>query len=305
MEDPQQVVLSVKNLSRRYGRRLVVNRLNFEIHRGQVFGLLGPNGSGKTTTLGMLLDVTRPSGGSYHWFGMTQQSSLVRRRIGAILERPLYYPWMSGMDNLALTAIVRGLELDKKKLRATLARVGLDKERRRPVGEYSLGMQARLSMASAILGEPEVLVLDEPTNGLDPSGIHEVRDLILEFARSGHTILLASHILSEVEKVCSHIVVLKEGQIVSQGPIKEAISSHDYVELRALDRESLRRCLQKFSQQDKVSDTDGLFKVFLHEGQSSRELSQFLFDHSVVVTHFVQKKRSLESHFLELMGDQL
>ena len=217
-------VLSIQHLNKHYGRLHAVNDLNLEVPRGSVFGILGPNGSGKTTTLGMLLDVLSVDSGAFYWFGKPSNKA-VRKRIGAILETPNFYPYLNAVRNLKIVADIKGAPYDQ--IGEVLKRVGLYERRNDSFKTYSLGMKQRLAIAGALLNNPEVLVLDEPTNGLDPQGIAEIRELIVRISQEGVTILLASHLLDEVEKVCTDVAVLKKGQLLFLGKVDQVLGDRD------------------------------------------------------------------------------
>lgn len=192
-----------------------VKNVSLEIQKGNVYGLLGPNGSGKSTTLGIILNVVNKTSGHYEWFGGRLETHQALKKVGAIIERPNFYPYMTAAENLQLVCKIKGTSYDKvdEKLRL----VGLYERRDSKFRTFSLGMKQRLAIASALLNDPEILILDEPTNGLDPQGIHQIRDIIKQIAANGTTILLASHLLDEVEKVCSHVLVLRKAKFCTPG----------------------------------------------------------------------------------------
>ena len=207
-------VLTAKNLAKSYGSLAALDGLDLTVEAGQVFGLLGPNGSGKTTLLAVLLDVLHPSGGSFTWFDGTAGEQ-VRNRIGALLETPNFYPYLNADQNLSMVALIKGMA--NPPLDSLLDLVQLKERRRSPYKTYSLGMKQRLALAACLVGDPDVLILDEPTNGLDPEGMVEVRNIIQKIAAQGKTIILASHILDEVEKICSHVAIIKKGRLLAIG----------------------------------------------------------------------------------------
>jgi ABC-2 type transport system ATP-binding protein len=216
--DVPETVLTVQNLVKQFGRIKAVNNLSLEIKRGQVFGMLGPNGSGKTTTLGMLMGVVNPTAGEFRWFNEAPTPG-IRRKIGAVLEHPIFYPYLSGLKNLELNAMIK--KCPAENIPRVLEIVELTERQNDKYKTYSLGMKQRLAIASALLNDPTVLILDEPTNGLDPMGIAEIRNLIRKIAANGKTIILASHLLDEVQKVCTHFCVLKRGVLVHAGPVDD------------------------------------------------------------------------------------
>ena len=237
MKEP---VLSISGLSKHYGSIKAVDDLSLEINRGEVFGLLGPNGSGKTTTLGIILDVIRPNKGSFHWFGQIPVKD-ARKRIGSILEVPVFYPYLSAVRNLRIIADIKGIPYDG--IDDTLNITGLLDRKNSSFRTYSLGMKQRLAIAAAMLGEPEVMILDEPTNGLDPKGIVDIRELILKVASRGTTIILASHILDEVQKMCSHVAILAAGRKLFSGRVDEVLNDSQWVELSAHKMDALKLVL--------------------------------------------------------------
>jgi len=238
-------ILEINNLTKKYPRITAVNNLNLQIQQGEVYGILGPNGSGKTTTLGMILDVIHPTSGSFSWFGENKNSAHLRHRIGAILETPNFYPYMNAIQNLAIVAKIKGIATDE--ITKVLEVVGLAKRARSSFRSYSLGMKQRLAIAAALLGDPEVLIFDEPTNGLDPQGIVDVRELLIKIAQQGKTILLASHIIDEVEKICSHAAIIKNGHLLAAGSVTTLLSTEPYYELAATDMPRLQQLLQETS----------------------------------------------------------
>lgn len=293
-----ETVLSISNLTKHFGRIQAVNNLNLQVQRGQVFGMLGPNGSGKTTTLGMLMGVVNPTAGDFSWFGEAP-SHQVRKKIGAVLEHPIFYPYLTGQKNLELNAMVKQCPPDN--IPNVLELVELSDRKDHKYKTYSLGMKQRLAIASALLNDPTVLILDEPTNGLDPMGIAEIRELIKKIADNGKTIILASHLLDEVQKVCTHFSVLKKGNLVHTGPVDEVGKGAETVEVFA-DTADFQSILMAFSGTSSINRENGNFQVALRDGFHSADLSRFLFEKGVVVSHLVTKKKSLEKQFLEILA---
>ena len=218
-----ETILSLKNLDKKYGAVHAVNNLSFDIVKGNVYGILGPNGSGKSTTLGIILNVVNRTSGEFSWFNGTQSTHEALKKVGAIIERPNFYPYMTANQNLRLICKIKGITTDK--IDEKLKTVNLYERRNSKFKTFSLGMKQRLAIASALLNDPEILILDEPTNGLDPQGIHQIRAIITKIAATGTTILLASHLLDEVEKVCSHVVILRKGAKIYNGRVDELIAS--------------------------------------------------------------------------------
>ncbi|WPP52326.1 ABC transporter ATP-binding protein [Catalinimonas niigatensis] len=292
-------ILSIQDLHKRYGKIHAVNGLSLEIKEGSVFGILGPNGSGKSTTLGILLDVVAKDSGSFQWFGQAS-SPEVRKQIGAILETPTFYPYLSAVQNLKVVAKIKGV--DYLRIEQVLKIVGLLERKDDPFKHYSLGMKQRLAIASALLADPKVMILDEPTNGLDPQGIAEIRQLIIEIARRGKTIILASHLLDEVQKVCSHFAVLKKGRKIFSGTVAEALYGSDTVEVAAADMEQLQRTASEFPYLKGMVRENGHLKLQLDQSQHSGDLNRFLVEKGIVLSHLSQQAKSLEKQFLELLA---
>jgi len=294
-----ETVLSIQNLTKQFGRIRAVNNLNLDVMRGQVFGMLGPNGSGKTTTLGMLMGVVNPTSGAFSWFGEPPSHHL-RKKIGAVLEHPIFYPYLTGQKNLELNAMVK--QCSPANIDNVLALVELSDRRNDKYKTYSLGMKQRLAIASALLNEPTVLILDEPTNGLDPMGIAEIRELIRKIAASGKTIILASHLLDEVQKVCTHFAVLKKGNLVHTGPVDDVGKGAETVEVNA-PVENLNEVLLAFAGTSSINRENGSYQVALRDGFRSQDLNQFLFGQGIVASHLVTRKKSLEKMFLEILSE--
>ncbi len=294
-----ETVLSVQNLTKNFGKLCAVNQLNLEVKRGQVFGMLGPNGSGKTTTLGMLMGVTNPSAGRFTWFG-EQPTHHTRKKIGAVLEHPIFYPYLSGQKNLELNAAIKGT--DPANIAKVLEVVELTARKDDKYKTYSLGMKQRLAIASALVNDPQVLILDEPTNGLDPMGIAEIRQIIKRIAADGKTIILASHLLDEVQKVCTHFAVLRKGKLVHIGPVDEVGKAEEIVEVNAY-HDDLAFVLQKFKGTLSVKKEGAKYNVHMNEGFHSTDLNRFLFESGIVVSHLTTQKKSLEKQFLEILSE--
>jgi ABC-2 type transport system ATP-binding protein len=293
-----ETVLSISNLTKHFGRIKAVNGLNLEVRRGQVFGMLGPNGSGKTTTLGMLTGVVNPTSGDFSWFGHPPTHQ-IRKKIGAVLEHPIFYPYLSGQKNLELNAMIKACPPEN--IPNVLELVELTARKDDKYKTYSLGMKQRLAIASALLNDPTVLILDEPTNGLDPMGIAEIRELIKKIAADGKTIILASHLLDEVQKVCTHFCVLKKGNLVHTGPVSITGMGSEVVEVSA-EVADLHEVLKSFNGAASITRENGSFQVALVEGFSSKDVNKFLFEKGVVASHLVTQKKSLEKQFLEILA---
>ncbi len=295
-----KIILSVENISKHYGPIKAVNKLSLEIKKGEIFGILGPNGSGKTTLLGMVLDVINLRNGSFSWFGGSKNHE-ARKKIGAILETPNFYPYLSAIKNLEIIADIKGVSYHE--IPKVLKMVDLTHRQNSKFRTFSLGMKQRLAIAAALLGDPEVLILDEPTNGLDPQGIAEIRNLIKEIGKRGVTIILASHLLDEVQKVCSHVTVLNKGKNIFSGKVDEVLNENIMVEVSAPDNALLRKHLNDFNKLISAEPEDGIILVKLQEGTNIAELSTFLMEKKIALTHLAQRKKSLENYFLELLAE--
>ncbi len=291
-------ILSVKNISKSYGRIQALKGVTFDIPGGSVFGILGPNGSGKTTLLGIVMDVLRASGGEYSWFG-NRPTEKQRREIGTLLETPNFYHYLSGERNLEISAAIKNKP--ENDIVRVLKLVRLYERKDSKFQTYSLGMKQRLAIAACLLGDPSVLVFDEPTNGLDPSGIAEIRQLIIDLAKQGKTIILASHLLSEVEKVCTHVAILQQGQLLKSGEVQTILSNAEWLEVSAPDREKLRAILNGFPGVKKIITTDNHLEVYLSASiVHPEQLNQYCFENGIVLDHLQVRKKSLESEFIEL-----
>jgi len=295
-------IIKTSNLTKHYGSITAVNQLSISIPKGSVYGILGPNGSGKTTTLGMLLGVIRPTSGNFSWFGKQLDFS-VKKRVGALLETPNFYPYLSGKKNLEIISSIK--EVPNADIDGALKRVNLHQRAHTKFKTHSLGMKQRLALASAMIAKPEVMVLDEPTNGLDPQGIAEVRDIIKEIANEGITVVMASHLLDEIEKVCSHVAVLQNGNLLFNGTVNELTGYEGIVEISSQDNTLLKDTLQNHPAIETISDNpDGTITLVLKENTDASEINRFLASKSVYVNHLIFKRNSLESQFLNLIKNQ-
>lgn len=294
----KNTIFETKNLSKSYGRIKAIERLSIEVTKGQVFGILGPNGSGKTTTLSIATGILSQDSGGYYWFGEKPDHES-RKKIGSLIEVPHFYPYLTLVQNLTLVAEIK--ENGKNDIDRVLKEVKLFERRKSKFRTLSLGMKQRLGIASALLGDPNVLVLDEPTNGLDPEGIAEVREIIREQADKGKTIIMASHILSEVEKVCSHVAILKNGQLIEQGDVRTLIGGETIIEVRAEDMQKLTGLAKKCDFINWSKEDEDHLLVSLKEGKSSRDLNEYYHSSGLVLSGLISHKKTLESQFLELV----
>ena len=295
-----ETILKITNLNKIFNKHLhAVKNVSFEIKKGNVYGILGPNGSGKSTTLGIVLNVVNKTSGDFEWFGGKSNTHDALKKVGAIIERPNFYPYMTAKENLELVCKIKGTPFSK--VTEKLELVGLLDRQNDKFRTYSLGMKQRLAIASALLNDPEILILDEPTNGLDPQGIRQIRDIIRVIASQGTTILLASHLLDEVQKVCSHVVVLRKGEMLYQGSVNDMIASNSFFELKSDDIPKLKTVLQSHSAVDKIVDEEDKILVYVKQDIPSAELNAYLFEQKIVLEHLVKRRNSLEEQFLELI----
>ncbi len=291
-------ILRLSGITKSYGLIQALSGVSFEVPKGSVFGILGPNGSGKTTLLGIVLDTLRADSGSYEWLG-GMNAVEARKKMGALLETPNFYHYLSAWDNLAINAGIKGRGADDRE--RVLRLTGLYERRNSAFQTFSLGMKQRLAIANALLGRPEVIVLDEPTNGLDPAGIAEIRELIRELSREGHTIIMASHLLDEVEKVCTHMAILKKGNLLVSGAVREVLRKEDELELSAPDTAKLRSFLSSISGLESIRQDGELLKVSLPDARyDAQAINQLCAQNGIYLSHLVQKKQSLETRFIEL-----
>jgi len=293
-----ETILEIKSLTKKFGDLTAVNNLSFTIKKGNVYGILGPNGSGKSTTLGITLNVVNKTNGDFKWFDGSISTHEALKKVGAIIERPNFYPYMSAYKNLKLVCKIK--DIDYSKIDEKLEVVGLLDRKDSKFKTYSLGMKQRLAIASALLNDPEILILDEPTNGLDPQGIHQIRAIIRDIASQGTTILLASHLLDEVEKVCSHVVVLRKGEKLYSGRVDEMTSSNGFFELKYNNEPKLLQFLEQHPLIEKTTKNKGLITAFLNTPLAASEFNKQMVEKDIYISHLVMRKESLEEQFLKL-----
>lgn len=294
-------ILTLNNLTKKFGALTAVKDLSFTIKKGNVYGILGPNGSGKSTTLGIVLNVVNCTSGGFTWFDGNTSTHDALKKVGAIIEHPNFYPYMTAAQNLKLVCQIKGV--DSHKIEEKLELVGLLDRKDSKFRTFSLGMKQRLAIASALLNDPEILILDEPTNGLDPQGIHQIREIIKKIASQGTTILLASHLLDEVEKVCSHVVIIRKGIKLYSGPVDEMNTSYGFFELKSDQKSALTAWLSKHNDFKNFKEEDGKITAFLTHELDAESLNRQLFKEGIVLTHLVKRKESLEEQFLQLTNN--
>lgn len=297
-----QPVISLHGISKSYGSIRALNNVSFEVPQGCVFGILGPNGSGKTTMLSIILDILKADTGTFSWFGQPG-SPETRKKIGSLLETPNFYHYLSAVDNLHITQAIsgRGTKADMDRV---LEIVKLAERKKSKFSSYSLGMKQRLAIGAALMGDPQVLVFDEPTNGLDPVGIAEIRELIKELAKQGRTIIMASHLLDEVEKVCTHVAILKRGVLLTAGAVDEVLTNEDIVEVSSADIDHLHTVLQNFPGSTHSKQEGKLIQLFFPIGTAQLEdINRYCFEKGIALNLLLVKKKSLEAKFFELTND--
>ncbi|TXK72915.1 ABC transporter ATP-binding protein [Mesonia sp. K4-1] len=299
-----KTILTISNLTKKFGPITAVDNLSFTIEKGNVYGILGPNGSGKSTTLGMVLNVVNKTSGDFHWFDGSDTTHEALKKVGAIIERPNFYPYMTAAQNLDLVCKIKNVT--DAKIEEKLEIVGLLDRKNSKFQTFSLGMKQRLAIASALLNDPEILILDEPTNGLDPQGIHQIREIIRKIASTGTTILLASHLLDEVEKVCNHVVIIRKGVKLYAGPVDQLNANHGFFELRSSNMEVLKNALTETNLFDSVkkNQEDDFFTAILTKPMEAEELHKILIEKGIILSHLVKKRESLEQQFLQLTNQK-
>ena len=301
-------ILNIENLSKNYGAVRALDNVSFAVPEKTVFGILGPNGSGKTTLLSIVMDILKVTSGSYKWAGGFDTDTM-RKKIGTLLETPNFYHYLSAENNLKIAAKIKGRGEDD--IPKVLQLVNLYERKDSKFNTFSLGMKQRLAIASTLLGDPEILVFDEPTNGLDPAGIAEIRELIKELNRNGKTIIMASHILDEVEKVCTHVAIIQKGVLKAVGSVHDvmdtkgsSITPKMLVAVGAVDNELLKNILQQMPGIESISFEENELQVICAESITTEQLNKFCFERGVVLNKLNLKRKSLETRFLEITGKQ-
>jgi ABC-2 type transport system ATP-binding protein len=294
-------ILTVENLYKNYGSVQALKNVSFSVPSGSVFGILGPNGSGKTTLLGIIMDVLKATKGTYRLFDAAPTADQ-RKQIGTLLETPNFYHYLSAQKNLEIAAAIKGVSIED--IPRVLEIVNLTQRKDSKFSTYSLGMKQRLALASCLLGDPLVMVFDEPTNGLDPVGIAEIRELIKKLYLQGKTIIMASHLLDEVEKVCTHVAILKKGELITTGNVNEILANEDIVEIGSEDNKKLLLILKSLNNYSNIKEADNLLQLFYPVGTANLgEINKHCFNNGVVLNHLHLKKKSLEAKFFELTNN--
>ncbi len=297
-----ETVLTINNISKSYGPIKALKNLSLSVPRGSVFGILGPNGSGKTTMMSIILDILKADSGNYSWFEKPNHPT-ERKKIGSLLETPNFYHYLSAIDNLKITQAISGrgtlADIDE-----VLEIVKLTERKKSRFSTYSLGMKQRLAIGAALLGNPAVLLLDEPTNGLDPVGIAEIRDLIKSLAQKGITIIIASHLLDEVEKICTHVAILKKGILLTSGPVDEVLSNEDIIEIAASNMQQLKDCMEQMGGYVSLKEENQRIQIHYPIGTANMEaINKYCFSKGITLQLLLSKKKSLETKFFELTND--
>ncbi len=291
-------VLQIEGLSKNYGKIRALNGLNLTIESGQVMGLLGPNGSGKTTTLGILLGILHADAGSYRWFEGQYPENEARKKIGAILETPNFYPYLNADDNLDLYRKIKGAP--PQSFDDILRQVNLIERRKSPFSSYSLGMKQRLAVAATLIGDPDILIFDEPTNGLDPNGIAEMRQIIQDIASQGKTVLMASHILDEVEKICSHVTILQKGKLLASGPIGHILTENSFILLNSENNDRLITLLHDKKGVLNITKKDNMIMLEVDKNLSAQAVNRLAADGGIWLSYLEERKNTLEEEFIEI-----
>ena len=297
-----QNVLQLNAISKAYGKIQALKNVSYSVPKGSVFGILGPNGSGKTTMLGIILDALQSDSGNFTWFGKPGSPD-TRKHVGSLLETPNFYHYLSAVDNLKITQAIshRGTEEDIHKV---LEIVKLTERKYSKFSSYSLGMKQRLAIGAALLGNPDVIVFDEPTNGLDPVGILEIRELIKELAQQGKTIIMASHMLDEVEKVCTHVAIMKRGTLLTAGTVDEVLANEDIVEINGNNNDGLQSLFTNYQGVKSIKQNGSHLQLYFTLGSANLEaVNKYCFDNGIVLNHLLLKKKSLETKFFELTNN--
>ncbi len=291
-------ILSVNNIKKDYGIIKALKGVSFEVPKGSVYGILGPNGSGKTTLLGIVMNVLKATSGTYKLFDEPATDNH-RKKIGTLLETPNFYHYLNAVQNLKISCAIKGIgEAD---IENVLHTVDLWKRKTSPFSSYSLGMKQRLAIGAALLGNPDVLVFDEPTNGLDPIGISEIRNLIKELSAKGKTIIMASHLLDEVEKVCTDVAILKNGTLITAGNVKDIFQQNDIVQIGAQNNNLLLDVVNRLANVVSAKEHDNFIEITFESGKANLEaINKHCFENGITLSHLQLKKSNLETTFLAL-----
>jgi ABC-type multidrug transport system ATPase subunit len=292
-------VLRIENLSKNYGAVKALDNLSLTVNSGEIMGILGPNGSGKTTTLGIILGILKANSGQFTWFENKYENN--RLRIGSILETPNFFPYLNADENLDIIRQIKGL--DYREFDDLLELVKLKGRRKSQFRTFSLGMKQRLAIAATLIGDPDVVIFDEPTNGLDPEGIAEVRRTLQDIASRGKTVIMASHILDEVEKICSHVTIIKRGQLMASGNVGSILSTDLTLELASTDMMQLNQFLSSYQGISNINKVGAIIECNAKEDINIADLNRAAFTQNISLTHLVARKTRLEEEFLKITGN--
>ncbi len=293
------MILQINNLSKRYGAIQALNSLSLYLEQGNVLGILGPNGSGKTTTLAIILGIIKADGGSFRWFDGLENET-VNQRIGTLLESPYFYPYLTVLQNLKIIGEIKDI-IDYAEFERVLKVTNLYERQHSQFSTLSFGMKQRLALAVVLLGDPAVLIFDEPTNGLDPEGIAEVREIIKAEAAKGKTIILASHILDEVEKVCTHVAILKKGNLVAHDEVNKLMPTNDIIIISSENLDVLYEAMVRSGMYKTINKSANQIELTLQDKFEPKDLNAYAFKNGLVLSKFEVKKKRLEEQFLELV----
>lgn len=304
MERNGDLIVRTEHLTKCFGKLVAVEDLNLEVRKGEVFGFLGPNGAGKSTTMGMMLGLIAPTSGTIELFGLNIQSYLpkILQRIGAVTESTGFYPYLSGRDNLDYIARITG-GISSSRIEEVLELVELSDRKKDKFSNYSLGMKQRLAIACALLHDPEFMILDEPTNGLDPAGMKEIRELIIRLGQEGKTIFLNSHLLHEVEQVCERVAIIKQGKVITQGLIKDLMKKGDTLQLKVSEPEKAATVLKNIDWITSIVREDDKLLVGV-KAEKYAEISAVLAKENIFITEMKAKEDTLEEFFLEVTEEK-
>ena len=291
-----ETILKIYNLTKKYGNITAVDNLSLEIKKGNIYGVLGPNGSGKTTTLSIISGILKQDSGGFEW---NIDAENYRTKIGTLIESPNFYSYLTVYQNLKISALIKNVS--DNKIEPILQKVKLDKRKNSIYSNLSFGMKQRLALASILLSEPDVVVLDEPTNGLDPEGIVEFRQIILDLANKGKTIILASHILDEIEKVCTHVAILKKGKLIANDTVNKILNRQDVFIISSDNNEKMFEILVKSGISKNINKTNTNLEVVLQDDFDAKKLNEFLFNNNIILTELYKQENNLEKQFLEII----
>lgn len=293
-----QTLLSINDLTKNYGTTVALSNFNLEVKAGQVLGILGPNGSGKTTLLSIIMGLRLPTKGEFTWFNLPP-NQLPSSNVGALVEVPTFYPYLSLYDNMRISALAKNI--DYYEIFPAIERVGLTPNLKAKVSTFSLGMKQRMAIAQALLGNPKTIVLDEPTNGLDPEGIVEVRNLIKELNASGTTIILASHNLDEVQRTCSHVAILKKGHLQAFGAVNELLTSAKVAIVDVRNPENLVEYLKVNPDIEILERSGNAIKLLVNKSEQQVSLINDFQSHGIAVNSYEIRNLNLEELFIKLI----